>query len=43
MFNRSRAPGPAILNRSQPAFKRGYLVKKGDLGVIDRSVRAVLN
>ena len=29
MFNRSRAPGPAILNRSQPAFKRGYLVKKG--------------
>ena len=33
MFNRSRAPGPAILNRSQPASKRGYLVKKGDFGV----------
>ena len=44
MFNRSRAPGPAILNRSQPAFKRGYLVKKGDLGVlVDRLVRAVFN
>ena len=27
---RSGAPGPAILNRTQPAFKRGYLVKKGD-------------
>ncbi|KAJ7365846.1 Ras GTPase-activating protein 1 [Desmophyllum pertusum] len=26
---RSGAPGPAILNRTQPAFKRGYLVKKG--------------
>lgn len=44
MFNRSGAPGPAILNRSQPAFKRGYLVKKGDLFVLaDRSVRAVFN
>lgn len=27
---RSGALGPVILNRSQLAFKRGYLVKKGD-------------
>ena len=37
MFSRSRAPGPAILNRSQPAFKRGYLVKKGDFRCCCRS------
>ncbi|KAL9987198.1 hypothetical protein ACROYT_G001462 [Oculina patagonica] len=29
LFNRFGAPGPAILNRSQPTFKRGFLVKKG--------------
>lgn len=27
---RSGTPGPVILNRSQQAVKRGYLVKKGD-------------
>ena len=27
---RSGTPGPVILNRRQQAFKRGYLVKKGD-------------